>query len=127
MPIGIVLAQRAASFDAKATTGDGKWAETWSRSQRDRGSERSEEAADGDARVPDGELEGLDRGSNGKGSCQSEMGCTTGNGRSREKASTCGPAMEHGQTYLKQPEETRGVLSCANQVRTLRPGSSTSS
>ena len=34
MPIGIVLAQRAANFDAKATAESGKWAETWSRCQR---------------------------------------------------------------------------------------------
>ena len=34
MPIGIVLAQRAASFDAKATAESGKWAETWNRCQR---------------------------------------------------------------------------------------------
>ena len=34
LPIGIVLAQRAAKFDAKATAEGGKWAETWSRCQR---------------------------------------------------------------------------------------------
>ena len=121
MPIGIVLAQRAANFDAKATAESGMWAETWSRCQRSvedaRGVGRRRRT--GPLAAPMENWKDWTGDRTAKEAAKAEW---AGDGRSREKASARGLTVDQGQTYLAQPEETRGILSCANQVRTHWPG-----